>query len=373
MSLRIIFLSIILLIAAHGLVAQYIFKDEIKIPCTSIKNQQITGTCWSFGTSSFVESEVLRLTKKEVDLSEMYNVRMAYFEKAQNYILRQGTANFGEGGLSHDVLRNIGLHGIVPQSAYPGLVDGDTVFDHSELSAGLKGYLDAVIRSGHPTVHWSKAVNGILDAYLGKVPASFTYENKSYDPMAFADMMEIKSEDYYSYTSFSHHPFHQYFILEIPDNYMNGSYFNVEIDELVRIIDYALENGYSVLWDGDVGEKGFSQKEGIAILPVNPNTDSIFIKAVDEIVVTQENRQAAFMSYRTTEDHLMHLVGRAKNQDGDAYYIIKNSWGERGTYKGFLYMSANYLRMKTVSISLHKDGVPKDIRELSIVKGQLSK
>jgi bleomycin hydrolase len=303
----------------------------------------------------------------------MYNVRMAYFEKAQNYILRQGTASFGEGGLSHDVLRNIGLHGIVPQSAYPGLVDGDTVFDHSELSAGLKGYLDAVIRGGHPTLHWGQAVEGILDAYLGKVPASFTYENKSYDPMAFADMMEIKSEDYYSYTSFSHHPFHQYFILEIPDNYMNGSYFNVEIDELVRIIDYALENGYSVLWDGDVGEKGFSQKEGIAILPVNPNADSIFIKAVDEIVVTQENRQAAFMSYRTTEDHLMHLVGRAKDQDGDAYYIIKNSWGERGTYKGFLYMSANYLRMKTVSISLHKDGVPKDIRELSIVKGQLSK
>ena len=201
MNLRIIFLSIILLLVAPCVVAQYIFKDEIKIPCTSVKNQQITGTCWSFGTSSFIESEVLRLTKKEVDLSEMYNVRMAYFEKAQNYILRQGTANFGEGGLSHDVLRNIGLHGIVPQSAYPGLVDGDTVFDHSELSAGLKGYLDAVIRGGHPTLHWGKAVEGILDAYLGMVPASFTYENKSYDPMAFADMMEIKSEDYYSYCS----------------------------------------------------------------------------------------------------------------------------------------------------------------------------
>jgi len=341
--------------------AQYIFQDEINIPSTCVKNQQASGTCWSFGTTSFLESEIIRLTEKQVDISEMYSVRMAYFEKAQNYILRQGMTNFSEGGLSHDVFRNIELHGVMPQSAYTGLVEGDTSIDHGELSSGMKGYLDAVIKNGHPGRHWNKALEGILDAYMGPLPFDFTYENKNYDPMSFADLTGIRSENYFSVTSFNHHPFHRYFILEIPDNYMNGSYFNVKLDEMVSIIDYALEHGYSVLWDGDVGEKGFSQKEGVAVLPVNPGSDSIFTKPGKEIVVTQENRQAAFMSYRTTEDHLMHLVGWAKDQNGEVYYIIKNSWGERGTYKGFLYMSLSYLKMKTVSITVYKDGIPKEI------------
>lgn len=356
-----IFLLLITISAAR---AQYVFTDEVNIPCTNIKNQQMTGTCWSFGTTSFLESEILRITKARVDLSEMYNVRKAYSEKALNYVLRQGTANFSEGGLSHDVLRNVQNNGLVPQSAYSGLVDGDTVFDHGELSAGIKGYLDGVIRSGHPTVHWQTAVERILDAYLGPPPASFSYDGKTYDPITFASQLKLIPGDYYSFTSYSHHPFNQFFVLEIPDNYLNGSYFNVKIGQMADIIDYALDNGYTVLWDGDVGEKGFSQKEGIALLPEDPNADSLFLKSVAEIEVTQENRQAAFMSYRTTEDHLMHLVGRAKDQDGNTFYIIKNSWGERGTYKGFLYMSASYLKMKTVSITVHKDGIPKDILKL---------
>jgi len=361
MKQSLLFVGILLLTLLNSINAQYIFKDEITIPSTCIKNQQATGTCWSFATTSFLESEILRLTNITADLSEMYNVKMAYLEKSQNYILRQGTANFGEGGLSHDVLRNIDLHGMVPQSAYPGLTQGDTTLDHGELSAGLKSYLDAVIRSGHPGAHWEQAVEGILDAYLGPSPSTFIYENKSYDPWSFADLMGIMSENYYSFTSFNHHPFYKYFILEIPDNYMNGSYFNVKIDEMAGIIDHALENGYSVLWDGDVGEKGFSQKEGVAVLPLDPGSDSIFIKPGHEVLVTQENRQTAFMSYRTTEDHLMHIVGRAKDQNGEIYYIIKNSWGERGVYKGLLYMSVNYLKMKTVSITVYKDGISKEI------------
>jgi bleomycin hydrolase len=348
----------------HLLHAQYIFEDDIRIPGTDIKNQQATGTCWSFGTTSFLESEILRLTGEQLDLSEMYNVRKAYSEKALNYVLRQGTANFGEGGLSHDVLRNVKQNGLMPRANYTGLANGDTVFDHGELSAGLKGYLDAVIRSGHPTVHWQKAVESILDAYLGPAPSSFVHQGKTYDPNSFASYVNIKPDDYYSLTSYTHHPYYQYFILEIPDNYLNGSYFNLMIDELADVIDYSLENGFSVLWDGDVGEKGFSQKEGIALLPSNPNTDSLFLKPTEELQVTAENRQAAFLSYRTTEDHLMHLVGRAKDQNGTVYYIIKNSWGERGKHKGYLYMSESYLKMKTVSITVHKNGIPNAIFKL---------
>jgi bleomycin hydrolase len=364
MNTRTSIIICMLLVSVAAARAQYVFTDEIKIPCTDVKNQQMTGTCWSFGTTSFLESEILRITKSQVDLSEMYNVHKAYSEKALNYVLRQGAANFSEGGLSHDVLRNVHNHGLVPQSAYSGLTDGDTIFDHEELSSGMKGYLDAVIRSGHPSAHWQNAVESILDAYLGPVPATFNFNGETYNPKAFAETMKIEPEMYYSMTSYSHHPFNQYFILEVPDNYLNGSYFNVRVDELAGIIDFALENGFTVLWDGDVGEKGFSQKEGIALLPLNPTADSLFIKPTEEIVVTQENRQAAFMSYRTTEDHLMHLVGRARDQEGHVYYIIKNSWGERGTYKGFLYMSESYLKMKTVSITVHKDGIPKDIIKL---------
>lgn len=356
------FVTALLIAIVTNAHSQYTFTDDIKIPVTGVKNQQATGTCWSFATVSFLESEIIRLKGIHVDLSEMYLARMAYLDKAQNYILRQGTSNFGEGGLSHDVLRIMKLHGLLPESAYPGLTGGDTVFDHAELSSGLKGYLDAVIKSGRPGNHWRNAVNGILDAYLGPVPKDFAYEGQTLHSMSFADQMDIESDEYRSITSFSHHPFYEDFILEIPDNYMNGSYYNVKLDEMVGIIDYAIEHGYSVLWDGDVGEKGFSQKKGMALLPANPEDSNLFVKPVDEIVVTQESRQAAFMSYRTTEDHLMHLVGRAKDQDGAIYYIIKNSWGYRGPYEGFLYMSANYLKMKTVSITLHKDGIPKGLK-----------
>ena len=194
MNLKISTFIFLLLLSFTAARAQYVFTDEIKIPCTNIKNQQMTGTCWSFGTTSFIESEILRLTKSSVDISEMYNVRKAYSEKARNYVLRQGTANFGEGGLSHDVLRNIGQNGIVPQSAYSGLVGGDTVFDHGELSAGLKGYLDAVIQAGHPSVHWQGAVEGMLDSYLGPAPSAFTYDGKTYDPHSFCRLPEDRSQ-----------------------------------------------------------------------------------------------------------------------------------------------------------------------------------
>lgn len=342
---------------------QYIFTDETRVPCTPVKSQALTGTCWSFASTSFLESEIIRNMHKEINLSEMYNVRMAYLEKAQNYILRQGKANFGEGGLAHDELYNVKEHGLMPLEAYTGLGNRDDSLDHRELSAVLKATVDAVVSTQHPGRHWHDALIGILDAYMGPVPASFSYEGKTYDPMQFLHVVGINPDDYVSITSFTHHPFYTSFILEIPDNYMNKSFFNVPLDDITGIIDAALSKGYSVAWDGDVSEKGFSQKKGIAILPEGRFRDSMLVRHPAEMKVTQENRQENFMNYSTTDDHLMHLVGRAKDQDGNIYYIIKNSWGPMGPYKGYLYMSAAYLRMKTIAITVHKSALPKEVAD----------
>lgn len=342
--------------------AQYEFKDEIRIYCTPMKDQQETGTCWSFSTISFLESEMIRLGKEETDLSEMYNVRMIYLEKAKNYVLRQGTSNFSQGGLAHDLLRSVKLYGMIPQEAYPGLNKDERIMDDNELAEGLKAYLDAVIETENPGKNWIKAVNGILDAYLDTVPTSFIYNGKRYDPYTFYKSCGINPDDYVNITSFNHHPFNEHFILEIPDNFSNGIYFNIKLNEMMDVVNSALEKGYTLAWDGDVSEKGFSQKSGIAILPVDEKRDSLFTKPGKEMDVTQHNRQENFMNYKTADDHLMQVVGRAKDKNGNVYYIIKNSWGEVGPYKGFLYMSEAYFRMKTISITLHKDAVPAGIR-----------
>ena len=217
--------------------AQYKFTDEIKLPATSVKNQGKTGTCWSFATTSFLESELIRMGKGPMNLSEMYSVRMIYSDKARNYILRQGTANFSEGSLAHDVFRIIDLFGMLPQDAYPGLSESDTGFDHKELSYVLKGFLDGVLETGNPGKHWEEAFNGILDCYIGKLPESFNRDGKNHDPRSFADDIGIVTDDYISITSFSHHPYNEFFILEIPDNYSNGSFLNLELDAMVAECD----------------------------------------------------------------------------------------------------------------------------------------
>lgn len=341
--------------------AQYGIVDEIDNSCTSVKNQQNTGTCWSFATISFIESELIRMGKGKVNLSEMFNVRKIYEDKALNYVLRQGKANFSQGSLAHDVINTIDKYGVVPEEAYSGLINGALIHDHGELSQSLKMYLDGVIKSGKPSPVWLEATNNILDSYLGVVPEKFTYDGKEFTPKSFAKDLDLNADDYIHFTSFAHHPFNDYFILEIPDNYSNQSYFNVPLDELKQIIDDALERGYTISWDGDVSEKGFSQSRGLAILPVQYEKGELFEKYLDEIEVNQQNRQKNFFHYSTTDDHLMHLVGRAKDKKGNVYYKIKNSWGESGVYKGFLYMSEAYLKMKTVGITVHKDAVPKSI------------
>lgn len=350
---------IVLLTLSGNISAQYKFKAEKLVDNSEIKNQARTGTCWSFATASFIESELLRTNKGNVNISEMFIVRNIYKDKARNYILRQGKANFSQGSLSHDLIRMASKVGMVPESAYSGLVGDETSYDHSEMEKGLKGFLDGVKESKQLSTKWPMAFDCILDTYMGAAPEQFEYEGKKYTASTFATSLGIDPDNYVSLTSFSHHPFYDQFILEIPDNYSNGAYYNIPIDELMSSIDYALLAGYSIAWDGDVSEKGFSSKEGIAVLPEDENRDDLFTNPGKETTVNQENRQQNFESYSTTDDHLMHIVGVSLDQNGTKYYLVKNSWGERGPYEGYLYMSEAYFKMKTVGIMVHKDAVPK--------------
>lgn len=350
-------LIVFLLAICHLGYSQYTFTDDVRLPCTEVKNQQRTGTCWSFATASFLESELHRQGKDNVDISEMYVVRSIYNDKAMNYMLRQGKANFSQGSLSHDLMRIVSVAGVVPESVYSGMIDPNDGHDHSEMEAGLKGYLDGIRTQRRLSSEWQVAFGAIMDSYMGAVPERFTVDGKSHTPYSYAQALGINTADYVSLTSFTHHPFWEEFILEIPDNYSNGSYLNVELDELVRTVDRALDEGYTVAWDGDVSEKGFSSKHGVAVLPVTFDKETTFESPVQEQDVTQSSRQEGFMSYSTTDDHLMHIIGRSKDQNGNTYYVIKNSWGDRGPYDGLLYMSLPYLKAKTIAIMVHRDVV----------------
>ncbi|MFT6336628.1 MAG: bleomycin hydrolase [Saprospiraceae bacterium] len=340
--------------------AQYNFKTEKRINCTEVKSQDRTGTCWSFATASFLESELIRMGHDNINLSEMFIVRNIYKDKAMNYVMRQGKANFSQGSLSHDLIRMTEKHGLITEDAYSGLINEETKHDHSEMEAGLKGFLDGIRKSKKLSTNWKPAFAAIIDTYMGAVPKQFMHDGVAFTPKSFVETTKLKTDNYISLGSFTHHPFYEEFILEIPDNYSNGEFYNVPLKEMMSIIDYAILAGYSIAWDGDVSEKGFSAKNGMALLPENAKREDLFTMPGKEIEVTQENRQSNFENYSTTDDHLMHLVGMALDQNGTKYYIIKNSWGEISDFKGYLYMSENYLKMKTISVMIHKDGLPSD-------------
>jgi len=354
-------INAVLLGSAFAAQAQYTFTDKINVEVTDIKNQGATGTCWSFSTTSFIEAEAIRLGHKNVDFSEMFNVYNIYVDKANNYVSRQGKANFSEGSLAHDVLRIIVKDGLVPQNAYTALQGADTMYNHAEMANALKGYLDGVIATGKPSVYWRTAFQGILNAYMGTPPQKFTEQGKSYTPQSYAKAMGIDASNYVSISSFSHVAFNAPFILNIPDNYSNQSFYNVPLNQMMDVVNTALDKGFSLEWDGDVSEKSFGRKEGIALLPELGQKD-IFDKPIKEVVVTQAIRQQAFENYQTTDDHLMHIVGKAVDQVGTTYYIIKNSWGNSNPYGGYLYMSEAYFMMKTVSVTVHKDALPKSVK-----------
>lgn len=335
--------------------AQKKFTAIIDLEKTPVKNQQRTGTCWSFATASFIESEVMRINKSEFDLSEMFVVRNIYENKARNYFLRQGKANFSQGGLSHDFINAIATSGLIPQNAYVGKSKYEDDFNHTELFDILNGYLKSAVSSKRHTGFWFEGFNSLLDVYFGKKPYSFTFEGKSYTPQKFAEYIGVFPKNYIEFASVSHHAYGKYFVLEIPDNYSSGLYYNIKIEDLKKQTDYALNNGYTVSWDGDVSEPGFGRNSGI----IEFKNESI---ADFNYQTITRKRKIEFETFKTTDDHLMHIIGKAKDENGKFYYIVKNSWGTAGEYEGYYYMSERYFLLKTVAVMIHRDAVMKSIK-----------
>ena len=322
---------ILILVSLVSYSQSYEFETVIDLETTDVISQGNTGTCWSFSASSFLESEIIRITGKKIDLSEMYTVRNTYPKKAWNYIMRQGKAQFSEGGLAHDVINSVEDFGLVPNTAYSGLEVNNSRHNHSEMIAVLKGLLDVYVKNPGRQLSpkWKEVTESVLDIYLGKNISTFNYEGVSYTPKSFLEMTEINPKDYISITSFSHKPFNTSFILNIPDNFSNGSFINVKLDDLVTITNKALEAGYTVELDCDVSEKTFSSKHGLAVIPDDENSKlDALIKVLPEKKITQALRQQEFENYNTTDDHLMHITGMLKDQNGTTYYKVKNSWGK---------------------------------------------
>ena len=337
------------------------FTTEIDLEATEVISQGNTGTCWSFSTSSFLESEIKRITGKSIDISEMYNVRHTYPKKSWIYVMRQGKAQFSQGGLAHDVINSISEHGFVPNSVYTGLQSNETGHNHSNLVQTIKPILDQKIKE--KISDWKTPVDSILDSKLGKDITTFMYDGKPYTPKEFMASLNINPKNYVSLTSFTHQPYNSNFVLNIPDNFSNGSYYNIPLDQLVKTTNHALKNGYTIALDCDVSEVTFSSKHGIAVV-LEDKKEKDVTKLLKEKNITADYRQQEFENYNTTDDHLMHIVGLVKDQNGTTYYKVKNSWGKgskRIGNDGFIYMSEAFFKLKTVSILLHKNAVPKTV------------
>ena len=363
-----VFLSGLFLNAATAQEEQstkYQFEDKVRLETSSVKDQHRSGTCWCYATVSFLETELMRMGKPEYDLSEIYLVRHTYLQKARDYVRFHGHNNFNQGGQAHDALIELEQHGIVPETVYPGLEYGTDKHVHGEVVSVMSGYVKAVEDNGRRAITpvWQEGFNGILDTYFGEVPARFEYEGQTYTPQSFAESLDIDTDNYVELTSFTHHPWYKSFDLEVPDNWAHKDYYNLPLDELVEVMNYSLDEGYSVVWDGDVSSKGFSHGNGIAVVPADENSN-FKTEPVEEMDITQEYRQEQFNSQIMTDDHLMHLTGIGEDQKGTQYYLTKNSWDTTGNqYGGFLYMSEPYIRLNTVAIMVHKNAIPEDIRE----------
>lgn len=361
----------------------YIFTPVVDLKATSVKDQAATGTCWCFATTSFIESELLRMGKGEYDLSEMYVVRENYIDRLKDNYLRRGKGNTGPGSLAHDWMRVFSEYGIVPDEVFSGLDYNSPTHNHSELQQFINAVAAVPVQQRNESEQYHKIVDAVLDIYLGKVPESFIYKGVTYTPKSFAASLGINPDDYIEITSFTHFPFYTQGILEVPDNWSMGRFYNVPLNELIEIMDYSFSQGYTVNWDGDVSEGEFSHIKGYAVIPSassgsGPQTERARLekngsdqtgtvtpelKPIPEINVTQEIRQAGYENFTTTDDHLMHLTGIVKDQNGTRYYKTKNSWGtDRSLFGGYLNMSESYVRAKTLFIMVHKNAVPPAIK-----------
>ena len=332
-------------------------KEKIEITkelkTTSVKNQAMSSTCWSFATVSFFESELLRMGKGEYDLSEMFYVRKAYPIKAYNYYHFQGNSNFGAGGQAHDVTILFKEYGAMPESAYSGLKNKEN-HDHLEMDDALVNIMKPVVKMspGEAGEKWKYSLDSTMDVYLGKLPQTFSYDGKNFTPQSFAASLGLDADNYVELTSYSRHPFYKQFVLEVPDNWMFEKYYNLPVDELMSVMDNSINKGYTFCWDGDVSdETSFAYNGGVATIENEKNK------------VTQEDRQKAFEDFSVTDDHLMHINGLARSDDGGKYYLTKNSWGDKKGNKGYWFMSENFVRLKTIAILVHKDAIPADIKE----------
>ena len=363
----------------------YQFTDEVKVPATSVKNQASTGTCWCFATSSFMESELLRMGKGEYDLSEMFIVRQKYINQINDNYMRRGKGNVSQGSLSPSWITAFKQVGVVPEEVYSGINYDSDRHNHGEFASYVSSISETAVKLKKNSPEFHELVNSLMDIYLGKLPEKFTYKGKEYTAKSFAESLGLNMDDYVLLTSFTHKPYYEAFDVEVPDNWEHALMYNLPLDEMMSVMDNALKNGYSVCWDGDVSEKGFSFKNGVAINPEVNNVDDYattdrarfekmdagerleevykFERPYPEVKVTPEVRQAGYEAFVTTDDHLMHITGITKDQNGTKYYITKNSWGtERNAFGGYLNMSESFVRAKTICIMVHKDALTKEVR-----------
>lgn len=378
------FISLLLAMSVSAQTYDFTVTDSVAV--TPVKNQASSGTCWCFATASFLESELLRKGKGEHDLSEMFIVRQKLINQLNDNYLRRGRGNIGQGSLSHTFLNAYNQVGIVPEEVYSGINYDSPRHNHGEMMAMLEAVAGVALKAKKRSPQYDAMVKSVLDTYLGPLPETFTYRGKTYTPKSFAESLGINTSDYVELTSFTHHPYYESFELEVPDNWEHARQYNLPLDELMDVIDGALCSGYSVCWDGDVSERGFRFANGVAINPdvrdlsrysaadsavFAPLTeaqrlDSVmtFSRPYPEIVVTPEVRQEGFESFVTTDDHLMHLTGLAKDRNGTKYYVTKNSWGtDRNGFGGYLNMSESFVRAKTIYVMLHKDALSAALRK----------
>ncbi|CCY03036.1 aminopeptidase C (Bleomycin hydrolase) [Prevotella sp. CAG:924] len=355
-------------------------------PITSIKDQNRSGTCWDYSTLSYFEAEILKATGKTYDLCESFVANKTYFDRAVQVVRLHGDCQFSEGGSCYDPLYCIQHYGICPEDAmpFPGSLYGDSLNNFKEFFGVLTPYVESVAKSKNDKLSpaWKNGLQGILDAYLGKCPTTFTYEGKQYTPQSFAASLGLDWNNYVTFTSYTHHPFWTAFPVEVQDNWRNPNSHNVPLDDMMRIIDNAIMNGYTVAWGGDVSEDGFT-RDGLAYMYDTKKIQSLdhsdmarWLKLtktekknivdslgvnVPEITPTQKQRQERFDNWELTDDHGMLIFGIAKDQNGKEYYMVKNSWGEAGAYKGIWYMTKNFIAANTMDFMVNKNAVPKDI------------